>query len=77
MIIHHTEQMNKTKNMETIFKFIKSNFIGFSIAITVFFIYLYFNYNGNRICDCKTTEKYNNSTTSGSRGNGVHHFYHK
>lgn len=46
------------------------------IATTMFSLYLYITYNGNRICDCQSTEKTQNGS-SVYRGGGVNRFYHK
>lgn len=61
--------------MDNVLNFIKKNIFGFAIAIPVLVMFLYFTYKGNRICDCKETEKTKSGSTI-SRG-GVNRFYHK
>ena len=63
--------------MEKILNFFKKNIFGFAIAIPVFIMFLYFTYKGNRICDCKSTQKFENANTSHRGSAGVHRFYHK
>jgi hypothetical protein len=62
-------------SMEEIYKFFKKNVIAITMGLAIYFMYLYFAYAGNRICDCETTEKYSSSQAAG-RGS-VNHFYHK
>lgn len=58
-------------------EFIVRNKWALLIATGIFSLYLYVTYNGNRICDCKSTEKYENGSTSRGGSSGVHRFYHK
>jgi hypothetical protein len=62
--------------MDAVLNFIKKNIFGFAIAIPVFVLFIFFTYKGNRICDCKETEK-TQSGSSAYRGGGVNRFYHK
>lgn len=61
--------------MNRIKDFIKVNYVGLLIGLFFFLLYLQFTFAGNRICDCESTERYNES--SGSRTGGVNRFYHK
>ncbi|MFB6456614.1 hypothetical protein ACE38W_15185 [Chitinophaga sp. Hz27] len=48
------------------------------IAAILLLLLLLSNYNGYRICNCATTDKYTpGEARSGGRTTGVHHFYHK
>lgn len=63
--------------MKKTINFIKNNIFAFTIAIPVFLLFIFFTYKGNRICDCKSTEKFENGSTSTRGNSGVHRFYHK
>lgn len=59
--------------MEKIISFIKLNYLPLLVGLFFYGIFLYYNYTGNRICDCETTENYRPNTS----GRTVNHFYHK
>ena len=60
--------------METFIAYITRNYIAFIAAVLFVGAYLFFSFQGNRICDCEKTEKYSSATT---RTGGVNRFYHK
>lgn len=62
--------------MEEIKTFIINNKFTFIIATLAFLMFLYFSYEGNRICDCQSTQKYQNGNTS-RNGSSINRFYHK
>ena len=56
-------------------EFIIRNKWAMLIGVCAYTLFLYFSYSGNRICDCQSTEKYNDSSTRSGRT--VSRFYHK
>jgi hypothetical protein len=56
--------------------FIYNNKWALLISIIAYLVFLNFSISGNRICDCKETEK-TQSGSSAYRGGGVNRFYHK
>lgn len=62
--------------MEKVTAFLKTNYIAIIIGVLFYGLYLHAAMEGNRLCDCESTEKYN-PHTSGSRGVHVNRFYHK
>ncbi|MDG2432212.1 hypothetical protein [Flavobacterium sp.] len=60
--------------MGRITDFIKTNYLSLLIGLCFYGIYMYYNTNGNQICDCETTENYR--PTQGNRSS-INHFYHK
>ena len=56
-----------------VLRFIKNNWIALGIGLLAYFLYLYFAFAGNRICDCETTER----TGPAARGTAINRFYHK
>lgn len=62
--------------MEEIKTFILKNKFAFIIAGFAYFMFWYFSYEGNRICDCQSTQKYQNGNTK-HHGSTVNRFYHK
>jgi len=57
-------------------KFILRNKWAILFCTFIFSWFLHVNFKGNRICDCQTIEKTQNSASS-IRGGGVNRFYHK
>lgn len=62
--------------MEEMKSFILNNKFSFIIAGLAYLTFLYFSYEGSRICNCQNTQKYQNGNTS-HRGSTVNRFYHK
>ncbi|MFL9837078.1 hypothetical protein ABS768_06170 [Flavobacterium sp. ST-75] len=58
--------------------FIKNNIAALLIGLAVFALFLKYTFEGNKLCDCQKTEKYNSASGgTHSRAAGVNHFYHK
>lgn len=62
--------------MEDIKALIIKNKFALIIVGLVYIMFLYFSYEGSRICDCQTTQKYQNGNTTHHRSS-VNRFYHK
>ncbi len=60
--------------MGKITKFITENYIALLIGLCFYGLFLYATVEGNRICDCESTENYKPSNTGHS---SVNRFYHK
>lgn len=60
--------------MNKVVDFIKANYLIFIIGLLFYSLFLYYTIQGNRLCDCETTEKYR-PTQSGH--SSVNRFYHK
>jgi|LakMenE18May11ns_1017448.scaffolds.fasta_scaffold5619969_1 hypothetical protein len=60
--------------METSITFIKENSIALVLGCMFFGLYLYYNSEGNQLCDCESTESYKPSNV---RQGGINRFYHK
>jgi hypothetical protein len=56
-------------------QFIINNKWAVALGLLVYILFLGYTFNGGRICDCETTEKYNSGSSRGS--NTVNRFYHK
>lgn len=59
--------------MEKMISFIKNNYLIFIVGVFFYALFIYYNFTGNRICDCESTENYKPSTNRSS----INHFYHK
>jgi hypothetical protein len=62
--------------MEDIKTHIVRNKFALIIGVLAYIMFLYFSYEGNRICDCQSTQKYQNGNTS-HHGSTINRFYHK
>ena len=62
--------------MEDIKALIIKNKFALIIGGLAYIMFLYFSYEGSRICDCQSTQKYQNGSTT-DRGSTVNRFYHK
>ncbi|WP_428223782.1 hypothetical protein [Flavobacterium sp.] len=56
--------------------FIIKNKWALLISVLGYLFFMYFSYEGNRICDCASTQNYSNGDTS-HRGTHINRFYHK
>lgn len=63
--------------MEKIKNFIYTNRLALLVAVLLYTVFIYFSYSGNRICDCQSTEKFQNGETSNHSGHSINRFYHK
>jgi predicted negative regulator of RcsB-dependent stress response len=59
--------------MEKVKEFVQTNFIALLVGALFYALFVYYNWQGNSICDCETTESYR--PAQGNRS--VNHFYHK
>lgn len=60
--------------MEKALSFVKENYLALLIGLFFYGIFLYYTIEGNRLCDCESTEDYK-PTNSGH--SSVNRFYHK
>jgi hypothetical protein len=56
-------------------EFVNKNKWALLIGTCSYVLFLYFSYSGNRICDCQSTEKYNDPSSRGR--SSINRFYHK
>ena len=59
--------------MEKIIQFIKENYLILLIGFCFYGLFLYYTVEGNRLCDCESTENYKPTHA----GHTVNRFYHK
>lgn len=60
--------------MGKVLSFVKENYLALLIGLFFYGIFLYYTVEGNRLCDCESTEDYK-PTNSGH--SSVNRFYHK
>lgn len=60
--------------MGKVLSFVKENYLALLIGLFFYGIFLYYTIEGNRLCDCESTEDYK-PTNSGH--SSVNRFYHK
>lgn len=60
--------------MERVSNFIKENYLALLIGLCFYGIFVYYTTQGNRLCDCESTEKYKPTNSGRST---VNRFYHK
>jgi hypothetical protein len=60
--------------MEKVSEFVKENYLAILIGLSFYGVFLYYTTQGNRLCDCESTENYKPSQSGRS---AVNRFYHK